>query len=68
VNNQIHNAFSKHYVPELKIKPTWNEARIVNLAAKDREELTLKTNLSAYLTIGTKADSDKRGANMRARI
>lgn len=64
----IYNAFSKHYVPELKLKPTWKETQIANLAAKDREALALKTNPSAYITIGKQADSDKRGANLRAKI
>jgi hypothetical protein len=56
----IYNAFSPHYVPQIKLKANWKETQIANLAAKDREALALKTNPSAYITIGKQADTDKR--------
>lgn len=62
------NPFSKNYVPQIKLIPTWKEAQIFNLAAKDREALALKTNPSAYITIGKKADSDKCGGMKKAKI
>lgn len=64
----IYNAFSPHYVPEIKLKPNWKETQLANLAAKDREALALKSNPSAYITIGTKADSDKRQSMRKASI
>lgn len=64
----IHNAFSKHYVPQIKLTPNWKDTQLANLAAKDREALALKTNPSAYITIGKKADSDKRGGMKKAKI
>lgn len=64
----IHNAFSPHYVPQIKLTPNWKDTQLANLCAKDREALVLKSNPSAYITIGTKADTDKRRAMSKASI
>lgn len=64
----IYNAFSPHYVAQIKLKPNWKDTQLANLAAKDRKELALKSNPSAYIMIGTKADTDKRRAMSKASI
>ena len=64
----VHNAFSRHYVPEIKLKPNWKETQMANLCAKDREALALQSNPSAYITIGKQADTDKRRKMSKARI
>jgi hypothetical protein len=64
----IHNAFSPHYVPEIKLKPNWKETQLANLSAKDREALALKSNPSAYITIGKQADTVKRQKMTKAAI
>lgn len=64
----IHNAFSRHYVPQIKLKANWKETQLANLCAKDREALALKSNPSSYITLGTQADTDKRQKMKRAAI
>lgn len=76
IKNRVPNVFNTPRLCTLtgdikplgQLKPSWKETQQFNLAAKDREALALKSNPSAYITIGKKADSDKRGAMLKAAI
>lgn len=76
IKNNVPNAFNTprlcmltgNIKPLGQLKPSWKETQQFNLAAKDREALALKTNPSAYITIGKQADTDKRIKMSKASI
>jgi hypothetical protein len=57
----IHNAFSKHYVPELTIKPTPRETQLFAAQASAREKLALASPKNQF-SIMTKKESDRTNA------
>lgn len=54
--------------PLNQLKPSWKETQLANLCAKDREALALKSNPSAHITIGKKADTENRQRFSKANI
>jgi hypothetical protein len=76
IKNNVPNAFNTPRLcmltgdikPLGQLKPNWKETQLSNQAAKDREALALKNHINAYITIGKKADSDKRHAMKKASI
>jgi hypothetical protein len=76
IKNNVPNAFNTPRLcmltgsikPLGQLKPNWKETQLANLAAKGREALALKSNPSAYITIGTQKDTDKRQKMRKAAI
>lgn len=76
IRNNVPNAFNTPRLciltgdikPLGQLKPSWKETQQFNLTAKGREALALKSNPSAYITIGKQADTDKRRAMSKASI
>jgi hypothetical protein len=57
----IHNAFSKHYVPELTIKPSVRDLQLQSAQASARAKLAL-ANSKNQISIMSKQESDRTNA------
>lgn len=57
----IHNAFSKHYVPELKNKPTPRDLQLQAAQASARAKLALASPKNQF-SIMSKKESDRTNA------
>jgi hypothetical protein len=76
IHNNVPNAFNTPRLcmltgdikPIHQTKPSWKDTQLLNLAAKDRKALALKSNPAAHITIGKQADTDKRRAMSKAAI